>query len=109
MLKGGGIYAQQQPPVQQFAQAVQNNIAGFGQQSNFSSQPNALGQLSQIQGQMGMPVTNQMNLTQNHIGMGTNQMVQQVNSIGSSLHMGQVNQINGLASNPMAMQNQMVR
>ena len=79
--------------MQQFAQTAQN-IAGFGQQNNFSNQPNAMGQINQLHGQMGMPVTNQRN---------------QIGPIGNSLHMGPVNQMNGMTSNAMAMQNQMVR
>lgn len=98
-VSGGGIYAQQQP-VQQFSQPVQN-IAGYGQQNNFSNQPNAMGQLGQLQGQIGISVTNQVGLS--------SQIGHSVNPIGSSLHMGPASQINGLANNAMAMQNQMMQ
>lgn len=103
-LEGGSMYPQQQA-VQQFAQPVQN-LGGFGQQNSFPSQPSGMGQMNQMQGQIGMPGTNQLNIATNQIGLNSSQMV---NPLASSLHMGAVNQINGLPGNAMTMQSQMVR
>ncbi|XP_043270220.1 stromal membrane-associated protein 1 [Venturia canescens] len=101
-VQGGSMYAQQQP-VQQFAQPVQN-LGAFGPQNSFPSQSSGIGQLNQLQGQIGIPGANQLNIATNQMALNSSQMV---NPLANSLHMGAVNQINSLPTNAMAMQNQM--
>jgi hypothetical protein len=78
-----------------------SNVGAFGQQSSLA------GQLGQLPAQM--PVTNQIPVNQN-------QMIANPGSVGTAvatnplgLHIGQMNQLNGVPNPAIAMQPQMVK
>lgn len=91
-----GMYPQHSMPYKQ----QMPNVAAFGQQSSLA------GQIGQLPAQM--PVTNQMPVNQN-------QMMANAGSIGAAvaanpmgLHIGQMNQLNGVPNPAIAMQPQMM-
>lgn len=90
----GGMYSQHSIPFKQ----QMSNVGTFGQQSS-------LGQISQLSTQM--PVTNQILVNQN-------QIITNPSSIGAvaanplGLHVGQINQLNGVPNAAITMPPQMV-
>jgi len=90
----GGVYPQHSIPYKQ----QMPNVGAFGQQSS-------LGQLGQLPTQI--PVTNQIPVNQN-------QIIANPNTIGAvaanplGLHIGQMNQLNGIPNAAITMSSQMV-
>ncbi|XP_033346206.1 stromal membrane-associated protein 1 [Bombus vosnesenskii] len=97
----GGMYAQQS--------TVQYNqiptVAPFGQQTNF---PNQQSSLTQLPTQMSV-TPNQLPITQNQITVNSTSLGPVAsNTLGNCLHVGQINQMNGVPNPAITMQSQMV-
>lgn len=97
----GGMYAQQS--------TVQYNqiptVVPFGQQTNF---PNQQSSLTQLPTQMSV-TPNQLPITQNQITVNSTSLGPVAsNTLGNCLHVGQINQMNGVPNPAITMQSQMV-
>lgn len=100
----GGMYAQQSTV--QYKQVP--NVAPFGQQSSFPNQQSSLTQLNQLPAQMSV-ATNQLPINQNQMAVNPNTLGPVApNSLGNCLHVGQINQMNGVPNSAIAMQSPMV-
>lgn len=83
------------------------NMVTFGQQNSFPNQQSSLSQLNQLPTQMPI-TTNQLPVNQNQMTVNPNSLGPvATNSLGS-LHVGQINQMNGVPNPAIAMQSQMV-
>ncbi|XP_076175345.1 stromal membrane-associated protein 1 [Ptiloglossa arizonensis] len=99
----GGMYAQQSTV--QYKQVP--NMVTFGQQNSFPNQQSSLSQLNQLPTQMPI-TTNQLPVNQNQMTVNPNSLGPvATNSLGS-LHVGQINQMNGVPNPAIAMQSQMM-
>lgn len=83
-------------------------MVAFGQQNSFPNQQSSLNQLNHLPAQMPI-TTNQIPVNQNQMGVNPNSLGQiGTNSLGSCMHVGQINQMNGAPNPAIAMQSQMV-
>ncbi|XP_012134996.1 stromal membrane-associated protein 1 isoform X2 [Megachile rotundata] len=92
----GGVYPQQSTV--QYKQVP--NMVAFGQQSSLT-------QLNHLPAQMPV-ATNQIPVNQNQIAVNPSLGSVASNSLGNCLHVGQVNQMNGVPNSAIAMQSQMM-
>lgn len=80
----------------------------FGQQTSFPNQQSSLTQLNQLPTQMSV-TSNQLPMSQNQITVNSTSLGPVAsNSLGNCLHVGQINQMNGLPNPAITMQSQMV-
>lgn len=97
----GGMYAQQSTV--QYKQVP--TVIPFGQQTSFPNQQSSLTQLNQLSNQ----ISNQLPISQNQIAMNSTPLGSVAsNSLGNCLHVGQINQMNGVPNPTITMQSQMV-
>ncbi|XP_029044362.1 stromal membrane-associated protein 1 [Osmia bicornis bicornis] len=82
------------------------NMVAYGQQSSFPNQQSSFSQLVSTQ----MPVTsNQLPVNQNQIPVNSTSLGSVApNSLGNCLHVGQINQMNGVPNAAITMQSQMM-
>lgn len=100
----GGMYAQQSTV--QYTQVP--NMVAFGQQSSFPNQQSSLTQLNHLPAQMSV-TTNQLPVNQNQMAVNPNPLGPvATSSLGNCMHIGQINQMNGVPNPAIAMQSQMV-
>ncbi|CAL7934318.1 unnamed protein product [Xylocopa violacea] len=100
----GGMYAQQSTV--QYKQVP--NAVSFGQQTSYPNQQSSLTQLSQLPVQMSV-TTNQLPISQNQISANPTSLGPMASSsLGNCLHIGQINQMNGVPNPAITMQSQMV-
>lgn len=99
----GGMYAQQSTV--QYKQVP--NAVPFGQQNSYPNQQSSLTQLNQLPTQMSV-TTNQLPISQNQITVNPTSLGPVAsNSLGNCLHVGQINQMNGVPNPAITMQSQM--
>lgn len=100
----GGMYAQQSTV--QYKQVP--TVVPFGQQTSFPNQQSSLTQLNQLSNQISV-TSNQLPISQNQITMNSTPLGPVAsNSLGNCLHVGQINQMNGVPNPAITMQSQMV-
>lgn len=100
----GGMYAQQS--IVQYKQVP--TVVPFGQQTSFPNQQSSLTQLNQLSNQISV-TSNQLPINQNQITMNSTPLGPVAsNSLGNCLHVGQINQMNGVPNPAITMQSQMV-
>lgn len=100
----GGMYAQQSSV--QFKQVP--NLVGFGQQNSFPNQQSSLAQLNHLPTQMPV-TTNPIPVNQNQITANPSSLgAVATNPLGNCLHVGQINQLNGVPNPGIGMQSQMM-
>ena len=100
----GGIYAQQSNVQYKQIPAV----VPFGQQTSFPNQQSSLTQLNQLPTQISV-TPNQLPISQNQITVNSASLGPVAsNSLGNCIHVGQINQMNGVPNPAITMQSQMV-
>ncbi|XP_043529664.1 stromal membrane-associated protein 1 isoform X1 [Frieseomelitta varia] len=100
----GGMYAQQSNVQYKQLPAV----VPFGQQTSFPNQQSSLTQLNQLPTQMSV-TPNQLPISQNQITVNSASLGPVAsNSLGNCIHVGQINQMNGVPNPAITMQSQMV-
>lgn len=83
-------------------------VVPFGQQTNFPNQQSSLTQLNQLPAQMSV-TPNQLPISQNQITVNSASLGPVAsNSLGNCIHVGQINQMNGVPNPAITMQSQMV-
>ena len=99
-----GMYAQQSTV--QYKQVP--NLVAFGQQSSFPNQQSSLTQLNHLPAQMSV-TTNQLPVNQNQMAVNPNPLGPvATSSLGNCMHIGQINQMNGVPNPAIAMHSQMM-
>ncbi|XP_076239144.1 stromal membrane-associated protein 1 [Calliopsis andreniformis] len=100
----GGIYTQQSTV--QYKQIP--NMVAFGQQNSFPNQQSSLTQINHLPAQMPVS-TNQIPVNQNQMVVNPTSLGPvATNSLGNCMHVGQINQMNGVPNPAIAMQSQMM-
>ncbi|OAD62744.1 Stromal membrane-associated protein 1 [Eufriesea mexicana] len=100
----GGMYTQQSTV--QYKQVP--TVVPFGQQTSFPNQQSSLAQLNQLPAQMSV-TSNQLPMSQNQITVNSTSLGSVAsNSLGNCLHVGQINQMNGIPNPAITMQSQMM-
>ncbi|KAG7213617.1 hypothetical protein KM043_002868 [Ampulex compressa] len=99
----GGLYAQQSSV--QFKQQLPT-VPAFGQQNNFSTPQSSMAQMNHLSTQM--PITNQISVSQNQIAVNPSSIGSVGNPLGNCMHVGQINQVNGVPNTTIGMQSQMM-
>lgn len=83
-------------------------VVPFGQQTSFPNQQSSLTQLNQLPTQMSV-TPNQLPISQNQITVSSASLGPVAsNSLGNCIHVGQINQMNGVPNPAITMQSQMV-